>query len=52
MYFDKATGKYLARIRTGNGTRKYLGLYKTAEEAAAVYEEAARKEFGEFYRKT
>ena len=49
--FDKATGKWKAQIKV-DGKNKYLGLFHTKEEASAVYEEAAKREFGEFYRKT
>jgi|KBSMisStaDraftv2_1062788.scaffolds.fasta_scaffold1291019_1 hypothetical protein len=31
-------------------SRRYLGIFATREEAAAVYEAAARELFGEFYR--
>ena len=49
--FHKATGKWRVRIKV-DGKEKHLGYFHTPEEAAAVYEEAAKKEFGEFYRKT
>lgn len=42
-----SVGCYEARIRV-NGHRLYLGCYKTAREAAQVYDNAARKHHGEF----
>ena len=47
--FDKARGKWQAYIKV-DGKKKSLGYFHTKEEAAAVYEEAAQKEFGEFFR--
>ena len=49
--FHKRSGKWEARIYV-NGKNKYLGSFHTKEEAAAVYREAAKKAFGEFYRST
>lgn len=40
---------YQAQIQV-DGKLKYLGTFKTAEEAAKVYNEAALKYFGEFAR--
>lgn len=39
--------KWIARIKI-NGKLLYLGRYNTPEEAAQVYDEAARKYFGKF----
>lgn len=33
-----------------NGIQKYLGVFKNPEEASAVYEKEAEKEYGEFRR--
>lgn len=41
------TKKYRSRIYT-NGKNKSLGVYNTAEEAAKVYDEAARQYFGKY----
>jgi len=49
VYFDKAAGKWKAYISI-DGKKKHLGYFHTKEEAAAVYEEAARELYGEFYR--
>lgn len=35
-------------IKLSNGKRKYLGSFVTAEEAAKAFDEAAKKEYGEF----
>ena len=45
--FAKDTGRWQAQIRAGGGNI-YLGQYDTAEEAAEVYREAARKLHGTF----
>jgi hypothetical protein len=45
----KRYNKWDARIYY-DGVSRYLGTYTTAEEAAAAYENAARKLHGEFYR--
>jgi|32_taG_2_1085360.scaffolds.fasta_scaffold107602_2 hypothetical protein len=42
-------GRWQAQI-TLDGSCKYLGAYKTKEEAAAAYAKAAQKYFGCFYR--
>jgi len=46
--FHKASGKWQAYIYV-NGKNKHLGLFHTKEEAAAVYEEAAKELHGEFF---
>ena len=43
--FHKGSGRYQAQINMPDGKR-YLGLYGSASEAAAVYDEAARCAFG------
>lgn len=42
-------GKWLARIRIGNGVRKHLGLFDTPEAANAAYRRAAEEHHGAFY---
>ena len=42
-------GKWQSQIQL-NGKTKYLGLYNTAEEAGAAYDNASRKYHGEFGR--
>lgn len=42
-------GKWQAHLGV-TGTRRYLGLFSTREEAHAAYISAARKHFGEFTR--
>jgi len=46
--FHKRDGKWQAYIRV-DGKRKHLGSFDTPEEAAAVYREAARELYGEFF---
>lgn len=45
----KASGRFTAQI-TVEGNVRHLGMFKTPEEAAAVYDLAAIKFFGEFAR--
>ena len=49
VHWNKAAKKYRAEI-SNNGKLVHLGLFLTAEEAAAAYEAKARELFGEFYR--
>lgn len=43
-------GKWNARISTALGVYKSLGIFKTPEDAAKAYENAARELHGEFFR--
>lgn len=43
---NKKTGKYQAQISL-NGTKQYLGVFKTAEEAALKYNEASMLIYGD-----
>lgn len=45
--WNKQAGKWQVAIRA-NGQRIYLGIYEDELEAASVYNEAAKKYFGEF----
>ena len=45
--FHKASGRWRARIQVGK-KGIYLGLFPTAEAAAAAYQEAAKRLLGEF----
>lgn len=47
--FNKRSGKWHAQIKLF-GKQTYLGRFDTPEEAAATYNEAARKHFEEFAR--
>jgi hypothetical protein len=42
VYYDLRRNRYYAAVKT-NGVKKYLGTYKTAEEAYTAYVEAKRK---------
>lgn len=44
-----ADGRYCVRIQY-DGTRKYLGRFGNAEDAARAYDAVAREQFGEFAR--
>lgn len=46
---SRARKRWVAVITT-NGVRRYLGIFDTPDEASAVYEAAARRLHGEFYR--
>lgn len=48
-YFDKRDGMWFSSIQI-NGVRKYLGRFKTVEESAKAYDDAAFESHGEFYR--
>jgi hypothetical protein len=49
VHQNKAYGRFYAQITTG-GRQIFLGSRKTAEEAHALYVEAAKKYHGEFVR--
>jgi len=49
IWFHKQSQKWCAEIMI-NSKRIYLGIFITPEEAALVYNEAAKKYFGEFAR--
>lgn len=49
VFYHKASGQWMAQI-TINRKTKYLGIRRTKEEAADLYEAAAREHFGEFAR--
>jgi hypothetical protein len=50
VYFDKRSGSYYATIRPPFRPLKYLGRFKTAEDAARAFDSEARKIRGEFAR--
>lgn len=47
VYYDPTRGKWVAQISVKNKNKK-LGRYDTEDSAAAAYERAARKAFGDF----
>lgn len=49
VYFNKSLNKFIAQCTIKSGV-KYLGCYKTAEEASVVYEAFSKLHFKEFYR--
>lgn len=49
VYFKAQTGRWAAQIRA-NGRCFHLGYYDSAEEAARVYDNAAKEKHGEFAR--
>jgi hypothetical protein len=44
----KSNGGFSSRITIEKGVRKFLGYFKTAEEASSAYRNACNKYFGEF----
>lgn len=46
--WDKANGKWVARVREPDGAYKNLGRFKNPTEAALAYNIAATKYYGEF----
>jgi len=49
VYYDKVRNRFEASLMVG-GKRTKLGRFKTAEEAASAYRDAALQHFGEFAR--
>lgn len=47
IQYNRESGKWQTQI-TVDGTRKYIGMFSTAEQAARGYDAAAREYFGEF----
>jgi hypothetical protein len=49
VYYDAEKGRWRARIHV-NGSRRHLGYFDTAGEAAAAWDEAAEEAWGEYAR--
>lgn len=47
VYWDPHRNRWIARIKV-NGTRKHLGRFMSAEDAARAYDQAALRYYGEF----
>lgn len=47
VYFEKRRNRWYALIQK-NGRKDHLGMFKTEIEAAAAYDAASKKRFGEF----
>jgi hypothetical protein len=49
IYFEKRTGRWIARIEHNN-KRIWIGRYDSEIDAALAYDDAAKKYHGEFAR--